>query len=726
MALCQERKFPDCQICEDIWRRFAMQGPTAVLNLGPFETAISSGCRRHTPLVERFREYVEPSDGLHGATKLSEDVGFDSSHSMNGSPCLYESVSELGLYWSLLLVKQNDVPSHIGKGRILDPDWADLDIVKRWKSACLSSHGTKCENPMKIPAIRPAWVIDTELKCVVSGEGHSQFVALSYRWGRDSGHRVNTDIRARLQKPGVLDTQEFSVYLPPIVRHAMYLTSVIGERFLWVDKLCITHGDDAATAEQLALMGAIYASAVVTIIAADGDAQDGLLGLRGVSAPRKLAQRVLPFGEENLVVRNTDTFSMTGGTEYYERAWTYQEFEMSRRRILFNQKELHWQCQCSVWHEEMVFGSELDEYINPRPGVLLAGFPDLGSFGHIVTTYNKRELTYDEDALSGIFGLLSILSRSFTGGCLYGLSEMFFDRALGWKPYWSHINLRRRIPSVRPHSSRLPSSALPSWSWIGWQDLISYGYGEASRINDRQSWIEETTPITEWYTSNSPSGSPRRRIRSTWYEDRDSFKDFTRPLPAGWTRHNVDPKDEQTVYGPRLWPDGCGGQVFKHCSMTDDDCDSWYYPFPVTNIEQSTPIFAPEQSPYLFCNTKKGRLWGYQAGDGNIVSLSTASGDNVGSLHLHNQEQLDTFPQKGVDSAGGKLVNLVAIYKSKIYSNTWDEKQEQYTYPQRTREIYEILWVEWKEEVAYRLASGSVGKDAWEDLDLADISLVLG
>lgn len=42
------------------------------------------------------------------------------------------------------------------------------------------------------------------------------------------------------------------------------------------------------------------------------------------------------------------------------------------------------------------------------------------------------------------------------------------------------------------------------------------------------------------------------------------------------------------------------------------------------------------------------------------------------------------------------------------------------------RETYEVLWVEWEDGVAYRLASGRVAKEAWEEADLEDVSLVLG
>lgn len=714
----------DCKVCHDIWRGFADHNATFEINLGSFEDAVLSECPRHTPLVERFRDYCQNRKAI---IRGSYNVGIRADRSGHGIQ-LTASKSKGGFYWSLLLVKQNSVPDHVGIGRILGPDWVDLGIVKQWKNQCLTLHGPKCENPMKISPIRPAWLIDIENKCLVSGQCSGPFVALSYRWGEHSRFTVDADTMAKLRKPNALDSPEISVHLVPVLRHAMYLTSAIGERYLWADALCIAHGDNIA--EQYTHMGAIYASAIVTIIAADGDSQDGVLGLRDISAPRNLEQNIIPFGEDKIIVRNTKMFYSVQGTGYYGRGWTYQEEKMSQRKILFQQKEVHWECQCNVWDEEMILGAESEKYIDPRLGVILAGFPDLGSLAHLISRYNERELRYEEDALPGISGLLSVVSRSFTGGFLYGLPEMLFDRALGWKPIWGHINLRRRVQSDRPSSSLLSHLSLPSWSWIGWQGLVTHGYGEAARINDRQSWIEETIPITEWYTSSSPSGSPLRRIRSTWFENRDSYKDFTKPLREGWTRHKVLANDSSEGEA-RLYPDGCSGHVFKHCNMPDDNCDSFYFPFPVTDIQESTPPFTPDQTSYIFCETKRARLWAHQTEhelfdiNKNILTICNKEGRSIGELHLHNEEQLEHFPKTVANDAPGMQIELVAVYRSRKYAKTFDKEQQRYTYPHTVTESYQVLWVEWVDGVAYRLASGHVGKADWEDSDLEDVSLIL-
>ncbi|KAK7917985.1 hypothetical protein PG985_009859 [Apiospora marii] len=722
----------DCTACQDIWNLFSDPKSAAAVNLGSFPEALSTSCPAHKPLVQAFRSHVADCEDAE-----TQDVGLvcgADGHSVE----MVQSISHGGYVWHLLLVKDASVESHPGTGRILDPDWANLGMLKEWKHDCLALHGKLCDNPMKIWETRPAWLIDVKQRCLVPGQVPDNFVALSYVYGSHRGSHMDADMLARLQQPMALDAPEAAQLLSPIVQHAMYLTGVIGELYLWVDALCIPHHDAEATKQQLEMMAAIYAAAVVTIIAADGTARDGLQGLQGISASRDLGQTIIPFGDgEQLVVRNTGMFSLSGGLPYYDRGWTYQEYKMSPRRILFHSRELHWECSCSVWHEELVRGAEVDKYIDDRMKVILAGFPDLGYLSHIVGNYNKRTLRYEEDALPGITGLLSVLSRSFAGGFLYGLPTMFFDRALGWTPHWSHINLRRRLTSDRSPENRLSPSGLPSWSWTGWQGLVSLvALGEAACINPRYCRVEETTPITTWYTGPSPQTPPseRRRVRSTWFEDRQDYKDLSRSLPPGWTRHDA-PATGSFRDEPFLHPDGCDRYIFKHEAMPPPGSDgdvgdeerAWHYPFPVAEIHESVlPPCMLEQTAYLFCDTAGARLWGHQAGDYNMVSLCRSDGVAVGSLHLHNEDSLRRFPGAATKEEAGLPVELVAIYKSRQYSKTWDEQEHRYRLPLTQSDVYCVLWVEWTGGVAYRLASGHVRAEEWDGLEHQSVSLILG
>ena len=73
-----------------------------------------------------------------------------------------------------------------------------------------------------------------------------------------------------------MESPKVSVHHIPILQHVMYLTSLMWEGYLWAGSLCIVHSDNAATAEQLNLMGAISANAIVTIVVADEDPQEGI------------------------------------------------------------------------------------------------------------------------------------------------------------------------------------------------------------------------------------------------------------------------------------------------------------------------------------------------------------------------------------------------------------------------------------------------------------------
>lgn len=180
--------FSNCQICHDLWRRFTDPKVTHPINLGSFKDATSSKCEIHTPLIEKFAEYCEWAK--------STDVGCFETASRDelSSVGLTQSLSKGSWVWQILLVKKESVKGHPGIGRILDPNWVDLEILKKWKNECLSSHGQKCRNPMRISPMRPAWVIDVQNKCIIPGSQCTSFVALSYRWGLTRGFQIDASM----------------------------------------------------------------------------------------------------------------------------------------------------------------------------------------------------------------------------------------------------------------------------------------------------------------------------------------------------------------------------------------------------------------------------------------------------------------------------------------------------------------------------------------------------
>ncbi|RGP61387.1 heterokaryon incompatibility [Fusarium longipes] len=726
-----------CEVCQAIWQRLVSDDEYKhIISLGSFEEALTTECPHHKPLVEAFYKYTGNDDGSNNDKSREIRVEFSTK---KNTIQLDETVDFCGYSCELVLVEKDSVSHHPGTGRILDAEWADLSVLTTWKDACLSSHTNSCHNPLKIWPARPAWLIDVKQKCLVPGNVEGNYVALSYTYGDHIGCMIDANVLSKLQVPDALQNPILSAYVPPIIQNAMYLTAAIGERYLWADALCITHENRESTTLQLNLMGAIYANATVTIIAADGDSLTGLAGIKEISAPRELQQYIFPFGDQTLLKQEYVSLEAEAWLPYYERGWIYQEMRLSPRKIVFNRGQLHWMCQCNVWHEEIALRRqvEMDSHavvtIDSQMRILLAGFFDWSIFSLLVSRYNDLTFRYDEDALPAISGFLSILSRRFKGGFLYGIPEMMFERGLGWKPWLEITNLERRIRSSRPQEIQLKPSGLPSWSWIGWKGDINPGYDEATLMTRGYEEIEETTSITEWYTSHHPSDPPEkwRRIRSTWYENRDNYKDWTRPLPPGWTRHEA-PRKALWDDGPYLFPDGCDEYVFRHESMPADEMEldegqSWYYPFPIAEVDESTLPDMPEQTEYLFCKTYKAQLWGIQKeGERKDALLYNSQKEEIGFLNLVNDDFLARFPKTLSEGEAGLPVDLVAVCKIKTYSKTKDESTQIWNETLTIKDTYLVLWVEWKDGIAYRLACGQVQLGKWDELDLEAISLILG
>lgn len=713
-----------CNICEELREFLENPASHGKIDCGRFQDAVTTDCTDHGRLLRDFHDFCCGSDEK---IPESEDVGFI-AYGEGRSVMLTQSVTRLGRCWNLSLVKRGQLSSHPGVGRILDQDWVDMKIAKRWKDECLTHHGNTCENPLKVWPTRPTWLIDIEQMCIVPGDNDAPYVALSYRYGSGFEFRLGEERLDRLRSPHALDEHEVVEQLTPIVKHAMHTTQQLGERFLWLDSLCIPAGDLQGRNAELNIMGAIYANAVVTIIAADEDAQVGIPGLRGSSGSRNLSQRIFSFGRDQIIVRRTHIFSLVTGTQFYERGWTYQEYAMSKRRLLFRSKEIHWECSRCVWHEDLEFGAEMDKYINQRLRVIMAGFPDSESLDHCIQNYNTRELTFDEDALAGLLGLLSIFSRSFTGGFLYGLAETQFERALCWRPCWEHTNLRRRVASGRSENERLSTFALPSWSWVGWQGLVCWDY-DALRVNPRNNWFSETIPITQWYTWDVVTKKPLRKVTAESFERRDDRKRASPPLPEGWSRHPIT--EAGSFRGePLLIPDGCGEYVYRHAGMPDEDRQYWFYPFPVLDTESIAQPQMPEQTPHIYCRTQRATIRACRdlSSEHQKIKFKNFSGKDIGSMQLHNHDQLQLFPAGTGGTNGGedKHIEVVAICRSRRYSKEFNHDTRVYDKINDPKDTYKVLWVEWIDSIAYRLAGGSVNKADWEALELEDVELILG
>jgi hypothetical protein len=72
--------------------------------------------------------------------------------------------------------------------------------------------------------------------------------------------------------------------VPSPLLDSILLVEQLGERFLWIDRLCIMQDDEETKLQEINGMGRVYGNAFLAIIAATGDNAEA--GLQGVHTDR--------------------------------------------------------------------------------------------------------------------------------------------------------------------------------------------------------------------------------------------------------------------------------------------------------------------------------------------------------------------------------------------------------------------------------------------------------
>lgn len=279
----------------------------------------------------------------------------------------------------------------------------------------------------------------------------------------------------------------------------MSLVKTLGERYLWVDALCIVQDDPVQKHLDIQRMDFIYSKAFATIVAMHGkDADAGLPGVRGgTREPQRLewvrSSRSSP-GAEATGLEHTPKLSLVSTapplqlalelSKWDSRGWTFQERLLSRRCIYFSRWCVYFQCRSSTFCE---MGEEL-----PKVGEISMTGPvnpffsldahtsqigkasveptpkqwDFQVYKELVEMYTSRELSFSSDILEAFSGILGMLGESVEGRILKGLPTNSLDLALLWN---STTNCKRRS-----QLSTSSSVTFRSWSWTGWEGLVWY------------------------------------------------------------------------------------------------------------------------------------------------------------------------------------------------------------------------------------------------------------
>lgn len=372
------------------------------------------------------------------------------------------------------------------------PSWTnqqiDVRLLRHWLDDCELNHGKECNrsfhdcdesyNTEGIPMV----FVDVLDNCLVRATSAVRYFALSYVWGAvDMCPTVVANYESRCQK-GSLPRR-----LPSTIADAMALVRALGERYLWVDALCIVQDDAKRKMQDMAQMDVIYSRAFATVVALHGASADaGLPGVRpGTRPPQPVEWLAVDAGNEDLdyspssdggpgrdekgtvslcLVATAPPLHLALEASCWDtRGWTFQERLLSRRCLYFADQYVYFQCgrwrdqvlsECGVnspvrskWTDKWV--DESDEMAvvttsldNPLSDLHDCRVEDLepqsrlaktfATYTKLVEKYTLRQLSYEGDIINAFRGTFAALHASFQSDIICGLPTSALDLALLW------------------------------------------------------------------------------------------------------------------------------------------------------------------------------------------------------------------------------------------------------------------------------------------------------
>ncbi|KFY24758.1 hypothetical protein V491_02032 [Pseudogymnoascus sp. VKM F-3775] len=363
----------------------------------------------------------------------------------------------------------------INPGRIVGPS-VDMAVLRGWLSNCENRHGEKCEGTRTLvpPGITDSQLlIDVNKGCLVKAEANSRYMALSYVWGKVTILQTLTTNLLRLQQNGALT--DLSDQIPTVIKNAMQVVSDFGEKYLWVDALCIVQ-DGPEKQTQISQMDKIYGRATLTIVALAGE--DANVGLPGISTiSRTVNECSETIHGMCLAAKSPELFRLLGASRWESRAWTFQERILSRRLLYFTEAQTYFQCRLCVCYED-IYGEHSKSSrtssgaVNPLDREVWATdaaySPAFNIYEGLVKSYCGRQLSYQSDILSAFSGIMSALQERHGWKFTSALPEQIFGLALLWRPMTSSR------PRFRCKLDEAGSSfdKFPSWCWSAWEGDI--------------------------------------------------------------------------------------------------------------------------------------------------------------------------------------------------------------------------------------------------------------
>ncbi|KAF1988623.1 HET-domain-containing protein [Aulographum hederae CBS 113979] len=275
------------------------------------------------------------------------------------------------------------------------------------------------------------------------------YAALSHCWGGIALTVITTLGTLPRRKQRI----EYSE-LPLLFRDAIQITSKLGLRYIWIDCLCIIQDSHDDWEAEAARMCGIYEGAHLTLAAgSSSSSKEPILQARTVS---HIPLRLPGYAEEIIARKSTEDLKPEwNGGPLSTRGWTWQEYMLSRRVVMFTEKEVKWHCKTLTQCECSPQAAGPDLHSN-----LYETHRDAYYTWHTyLEAFSRRKLTFTSDKLYAIAGAASKIHTAVGSDYLAGLWKNNLIVDLLW-----HRDRSIGIPIAKLHSNN-PDFNPPSWSW---------------------------------------------------------------------------------------------------------------------------------------------------------------------------------------------------------------------------------------------------------------------
>jgi len=555
----------------------------------------------------------------------------------------------------------------------------DFNLAKKLFRNCEDNH-PNCKVKTKTSIPNGMSVIDVESMNIVLIPQDCRYCALSYVWGK-SFEPWLTLTRENASSLGAKHSLR-NAHLPRTIRDAIMVTSELGERYLWVDSLCIVQDDPVNQKDQIDRMDTIYAASIVALVAATGDSSDS--GLPGVSTWLRNVQRqiitIQDIEVSNVLPRLKDTANLS---VWNTRAWTYQERMFSSRCLLFTESQMYYACSEPVQYERKdrllptMWSTERFQPISSSKSLMEA-------FSKNVTDYTQRSLTAQADILRAFQGVINEMSRNYDTIFYFGLPVKNFEDSLLWQP--------------SGHTIRRTGVGLPSWSWASIIGAMKYTFTE-ERICS-----ETTIPIPGfWKPGEEPSYFPIH-----WSLNVD-----------GSALLSINPVPQSTM-----------------STVSDENSSSFqdHPPSEKINLTLQNPgrlLFTTQYASFYLENgvpyTWRDTWWTDYVEDVDLsrrsmitIRLPGNRTDNIaGFIEMDKNWATETLTPENANVSWDFLAISLATSKSDDFMHYHLTMQRNLNYPlvysRNVRQLLvNVMMIEWTRGVARRLGVGKIFLDMWE------------